>query len=225
MRTLVKLFGKEQLMQRKRLNSGLQKYRALDHSTGPKLLPGHLTCPLVEVCREREVSRVLQKLSGLVGEESARVRPHHLVKVLEGLKPWQLCLPDLCVAIEVTYFDDFDDLFLCVDNRLQPELCFWGAGLSEHVPTGSREEHSSQKIVRENVVQMPREEYDAWLCSRVNLPSVPAFLHRQQMTSPSPLSQPSFVLGEGIREDSRQTNRTAHMLMRNLVKGDDSDRD
>ncbi|CAL8334092.1 unnamed protein product [Arctogadus glacialis] len=198
---------------KKRLNSGLQKYRALDHSTGPKLLPGNLTCPLVttvyspltgakdfntnnkvnnmwissllsrlqvEVCREREVSRVLQKLSGLVGEESARVRPHHLVKVLEGLKPWQLCLPDLCVAIE---------------------------------------------IVRENVVQMPREEYDAWLCSRVNLPSVPAFLHRQQMTSPSPLSQPSFVVGEGIREDSRQTNRTTHMLMRNLVKGDDSDRD
>ncbi|CAL8293689.1 unnamed protein product [Gadus morhua 'NCC'] len=201
------------LAKTKRLNSGLQKYRALDHSTGPKLLPGHLTCPLVttvyspltgandfntnnkinnmwitsllsrlqvEVCREREVSRMLQKLSGLVGEESAGVRPHHLVKVLEGLKPWQLCLPDLCVVIE---------------------------------------------IVRKNVVQMPREEYDAWLCSRVNLPSVPAFLHRQQMTSPSPLSQPSFVVGEGIREDSRQTNRTAHMLMRNFVKGDYSDRD
>ena len=55
----------------------------------------------MEVCREREVSRMLQKLSGLVGEESAGVRPHHLVKVLEGLKPWQLCLPDLCVVIEV----------------------------------------------------------------------------------------------------------------------------
>ncbi|CAL8248997.1 unnamed protein product [Merluccius merluccius] len=141
---------------RKRLNSGLQRYRALDLSTGSKHLPGHVTCPLVttvtapatgaadsnandqrnnmwlsrllsrlpaEVCREREVSRVLQKLSGLAGEETARVRSHHFFKVLGGLQPWELCLPDLCVAIE---------------------------------------------LVRENVVQMPREEYDAWLCSRLN---------------------------------------------------------
>ncbi|XP_071753736.2 coiled-coil domain-containing protein 60-like [Centroberyx gerrardi] len=153
---------------RKRLNSGLQKYRALRHMTGShRRPPRHVTWPSVtkvkapetgaaaegegvansnnnnkhsnnmwlstllrslpaEVCEERAVSRVLEKLSGFADERTPRVRPHLFLKVLGGLQPWELCLPDLCVAVE---------------------------------------------IAREHVVQMPREEYDAWLCSRVALPS------------------------------------------------------
>lgn len=54
-----------------------------------------------EVCRERAVSRVLEKLSDFAEQQTLRVRPQVLLKVLEGLEPWELCLPELCVAIQV----------------------------------------------------------------------------------------------------------------------------
>ncbi|KAM4615804.1 coiled-coil domain-containing protein 60-like [Polymixia lowei] len=124
---------------RKRLNSGLEKYRALHHMTGSSCLPRHVTRPSatkakppetgatgrtaasqnnnnkrsnnmwlsvllsslpVEVCRDGAVSRVLEKLSGFADERTPRIRPHLFLKVLGGLQPWELCLPDLCVAIE-----------------------------------------------------------------------------------------------------------------------------
>ncbi|KAG7255482.1 hypothetical protein CRUP_018101 [Coryphaenoides rupestris] len=77
----------------------------------------------VQVCRERPVSLVVRRLRGVAGRGVAPVRPHHFLKLLAALPAWQLCLPDLCVAIE---------------------------------------------LVRENVVGLPREEYDAWLRSRLS---------------------------------------------------------
>ncbi|XP_035852238.1 coiled-coil domain-containing protein 60 isoform X2 [Sander lucioperca] len=142
-----------ELKARERLNSGLRRYRALCHMTESHGLPHHVTCVSQEteapnknnktkhsnnmwlstllsnlpeeVCRERAVSRVLEKLSGFAKQQTLRVRPQILLKVLGGLEPWELCLPELCVAIQ---------------------------------------------IATEHVVQMPREEYNAWLCSRVTLP-------------------------------------------------------
>ncbi|TDH13088.1 hypothetical protein EPR50_G00054280 [Perca flavescens] len=142
-----------ELKARERLNSGLQRYRALCHVTKSHGLPHHVTCVSQEteapnknnknkhsnnmwlstllgslpeeVCRVRAVSRVLEKLSGFAEQQTLRVRPQILLKVLGGLEPWELCLPELCVAIQ---------------------------------------------IATEHVVQMPREEYSAWLCSRVTLP-------------------------------------------------------
>ncbi|XP_035513990.1 coiled-coil domain-containing protein 60-like isoform X3 [Morone saxatilis] len=78
-----------------------------------------------KVYRERAVSRVLEKLSGFAEQQTLRVRPQLFLKVLGGLEPWELCLPEMCVAIQ---------------------------------------------IATKHVVQMSREQYDAWLRSRVTLP-------------------------------------------------------
>ncbi|KAK5870770.1 hypothetical protein PBY51_003690 [Eleginops maclovinus] len=142
-----------ELKARERLNSGLQRYRAQGHVTKSQGLPRHVACLSKEpeapdnknknkhsnnmwlssllsglpgeVCRERAVSRVLERLTGFAEQQSLRVRPQVLLKVLGGLEPWELCLPELCVAVQ---------------------------------------------IATEHVVQMPREEYNTWLCSRVTLP-------------------------------------------------------
>ncbi|XP_076006759.1 coiled-coil domain-containing protein 60-like [Genypterus blacodes] len=147
-----------ELKARERLNS-LQAYRAPCHVTQSHQSPHHVTGTSVtqavtqetapreshhnnkhgnnmwlstllsslpaEVCQEQAVSRVLEKLSGFAGQQKIRVRPQSFLKVLGGLEPWELCLPELCVAIE---------------------------------------------FVREHAVHLPRDEYDAWLQSKVNLP-------------------------------------------------------
>ncbi|XP_033947450.1 coiled-coil domain-containing protein 60-like [Pseudochaenichthys georgianus] len=141
-----------ELKARERLNSGLQGYRVPGHVTKSQGLPPHVTClsreseapdnknknthsnnmwlsSLLsslpqEVCRERAGGRVLEKLRGFAEQQSLRVPPQVLLKVLGGLEPWELCLPELCVAVQ---------------------------------------------IATEHVVQMPREEYDAWHGSRVTL--------------------------------------------------------
>ncbi|XP_062308045.1 coiled-coil domain-containing protein 60-like [Osmerus eperlanus] len=140
---------------RKRLDSSLRRFQALHHVTRPQRLPRHVTSsvaerkPLETEATERPwnhdnlwLSSVLEELAsrglqdhgvGLVlgrlrswaEQRPPRVRTQHFLRVLGGLQPWELCLPDLCVAIE---------------------------------------------IVREHVVQMPRQDYDAWLASRVPLP-------------------------------------------------------
>uniref|UniRef100_A0A8C4NSU0 Coiled-coil domain-containing protein 60 n=1 Tax=Dicentrarchus labrax TaxID=13489 RepID=A0A8C4NSU0_DICLA len=141
-----------ELKARKRLNSSLQMYQGLSHMTEPHGFPHHVTCISQEteaphnnknnhnnnmwlctllsslpeeVCRERAVSRVLEKLSGFAEQQTLRVRPQLFLKVLGGLEPWELCLPEMCVAIQ---------------------------------------------IATKHVVQMSREQYDTWLCSRVTLP-------------------------------------------------------
>ncbi|KAM6964857.1 coiled-coil domain-containing protein 60-like [Aplochiton taeniatus] len=147
-----------ELQARRRLDNGLQRFKALGHVTPSRRLPHHVstsTLPPVttalnppeteasqppvnnnnmwlstllgslpaEVSREWRVSRVLEKLSRFADEQAPRVRASLFLKVLGGLQPWELCLPDLSVAIE---------------------------------------------LAREYVVQMPREEYDAWLSIRVS---------------------------------------------------------
>ncbi|XP_041956913.1 coiled-coil domain-containing protein 60-like [Alosa sapidissima] len=51
--------------------------------------------------RNRKLARVLEKLQRFADERRLRVRPQVFLKVLGTLQPWELCLPDLCVAIEV----------------------------------------------------------------------------------------------------------------------------
>ncbi|KAL2092526.1 hypothetical protein ACEWY4_012324 [Coilia grayii] len=73
--------------------------------------------------RNRKLARVLEKLRRFAEERRLRVRPQVFLKVLGSLQLWELCLPDLCVAIEV---------------------------------------------VREHAVKMSREDYDAWLLTRIS---------------------------------------------------------
>uniref|UniRef100_A0AAQ6IH43 Coiled-coil domain-containing protein 60 n=2 Tax=Anabas testudineus TaxID=64144 RepID=A0AAQ6IH43_ANATE len=140
-----------ELKARERLHSGLREHQALCHMTKSHHTPHHVTGKSQEteapnnknnhsrnmwlssllsslpeeVCKEQAVSRVLQKLSGFAEQQPIRVRPQLFLKLLEGLEPWELCLPELCVAIQ---------------------------------------------IAMKYVVQLSREEYDAWLFSRVTRP-------------------------------------------------------
>ena len=62
------------------------------------MLLGNLT----EAAKQnRKLAHVLEKLWRFADERRLRVRPQVFLKVLGSLQPWELCLPDLCVAIEV----------------------------------------------------------------------------------------------------------------------------
>ncbi|KAF3851395.1 hypothetical protein F7725_013167, partial [Dissostichus mawsoni] len=52
-------------------------------------------------CAGRAGGRVLEKLRGFAEQQSLRVPPQVLLKVLGGLEPWELCLPELCVAVQI----------------------------------------------------------------------------------------------------------------------------
>uniref|UniRef100_A0A3P8XH00 Uncharacterized protein n=1 Tax=Esox lucius TaxID=8010 RepID=A0A3P8XH00_ESOLU len=54
-----------------------------------------------EVSQDRRVSRVVEKLRRFTDEQNPKVRSQLFLKVLGDLQPWELCLPDLCVAIEI----------------------------------------------------------------------------------------------------------------------------
>ncbi|KAM7391171.1 hypothetical protein PAMP_021880 [Pampus punctatissimus] len=170
-----------ELKARERLNIGLQRYRGLCHMTRSHHLPHHVTCKSQEIkatnsnnknkhsnnmwltnllsslseeaCRERAVSRVLEKLRGFAEQQTLRVRPQLFLKVLGGLEPWELCLPELCVAIQIAV---------------------------------------------EHVVQMPREEYDAWLCSKLTLP--PQYHH-----DPNAPGEPQQGQKDGYRPEQIDT--------------------
>ncbi|KAB5528728.1 hypothetical protein PHYPO_G00143510 [Pangasianodon hypophthalmus] len=73
----------------------------------------------------RKLVCVLEKLKRYTQERTLRIRPHVFLRVLNSLHPWELCCPELCVAIE---------------------------------------------IVRENAVRMSTDEYDCWLCGKVDIP-------------------------------------------------------
>ncbi|XP_053509660.1 coiled-coil domain-containing protein 60-like isoform X4 [Ictalurus furcatus] len=49
----------------------------------------------------RKLACVLEKLNRYTLERTLRVRPHIFFRVLNSLPPWELCCPDLCVAIEL----------------------------------------------------------------------------------------------------------------------------
>ncbi|XP_041079863.1 coiled-coil domain-containing protein 60-like [Polyodon spathula] len=66
------------------------------------------------------VRSILEKLSRLCDKQGLRVRPSHFLKVLSGIRMWEL-------------------------------------------------EHTIE-IVREHIVQMSKEDYEAWLLPRVGLP-------------------------------------------------------
>ncbi|XP_062874172.1 coiled-coil domain-containing protein 60-like isoform X2 [Trichomycterus rosablanca] len=48
----------------------------------------------------RKLQCVLDKLNHFTQEETLRIRPQTFLRVLNTLPPWELCCPDLCVAIE-----------------------------------------------------------------------------------------------------------------------------
>ncbi|MCJ8747116.1 hypothetical protein PDJAM_G00149650 [Pangasius djambal] len=48
----------------------------------------------------RKLVCVLEKLKCYTQERTLRIRPHVFLRVLNSLQPWELCCPELCVAIE-----------------------------------------------------------------------------------------------------------------------------
>ncbi|KAA0716784.1 Coiled-coil domain-containing protein 60 [Triplophysa tibetana] len=50
---------------------------------------------------DRRVPCLMDKLSQFTEGLTLRVHPHSFLRVLNSLPPWELCCPDLCVAIEV----------------------------------------------------------------------------------------------------------------------------
>ncbi|KAJ8415356.1 hypothetical protein AAFF_G00423360 [Aldrovandia affinis] len=51
--------------------------------------------------RDRRVGRLLEKLGRFTDGRSLKARPPIFLRVLGALQPWELCSPDLCVAIEI----------------------------------------------------------------------------------------------------------------------------
>ncbi|KAI1901057.1 hypothetical protein AGOR_G00056220 [Albula goreensis] len=51
--------------------------------------------------QDRRVGRLLEKLGRFTDGRSLKTRPPVFLRVLGGLQPWELCSPDLCVAIEI----------------------------------------------------------------------------------------------------------------------------
>ncbi|XP_044194002.1 coiled-coil domain-containing protein 60-like [Thunnus albacares] len=80
-----------------------------------------------KVCRERAVSRVLEKLSGFAEQQTLKVRPQLFLKMLEGMELWELCLPELCVAIQIAMEhvaqmpSEVYDAWLCSRVTLPPQ--------------------------------------------------------------------------------------------------------
>ncbi|KAF5906370.1 coiled-coil domain-containing protein 60 isoform X1, partial [Clarias magur] len=48
----------------------------------------------------KKLECVLKKLRRYTQERTLRIRPHVFLRVLNSLQPWELCCPELCVAIE-----------------------------------------------------------------------------------------------------------------------------
>ncbi|XP_069816793.1 coiled-coil domain-containing protein 60 [Dendropsophus ebraccatus] len=48
----------------------------------------------------QKIHRILEKLEKLEEKQFIRIRPHSFLKVLHGLRSWELCSPDISVAIE-----------------------------------------------------------------------------------------------------------------------------
>ncbi|MBN3295884.1 CCD60 protein, partial [Amia calva] len=54
------------------------------------------------ILEDRSIRCVLDKLVRFADGQSLRIRPNQFLKVLSGLRLWELCSPDFCVAVEVT---------------------------------------------------------------------------------------------------------------------------
>eukprot|EP00079_Xenopus_tropicalis_P029069 XP_012824143.1 PREDICTED: coiled-coil domain-containing protein 60 [Xenopus tropicalis] len=75
-----------------------------------------------EMMKNHKIHNIVNKLEKLEEKLFVRIRPSAFLKFLEGLRTWELCSPDVSVAIE---------------------------------------------FVREHLIQMPLEEYTAWLNARL----------------------------------------------------------
>ncbi|XP_072272070.1 coiled-coil domain-containing protein 60 [Pyxicephalus adspersus] len=53
-----------------------------------------------EDMKNNQIKKILEKLEKLEEKNFVRIRPHSFLKVLAGLRNWELCSPDICVAIE-----------------------------------------------------------------------------------------------------------------------------
>ncbi|RXN07222.1 coiled-coil domain-containing 60 [Labeo rohita] len=50
---------------------------------------------------DRRVARLLEKLNRFTESQTLQLHPHNFLRMLNSLQPWELCCPDLCVAIEI----------------------------------------------------------------------------------------------------------------------------
>ncbi|XP_073696202.1 coiled-coil domain-containing protein 60-like [Garra rufa] len=50
---------------------------------------------------DRRVACLLEKLSRFTEGQRLQLHPHNFLRILNSLQPWELCCPDLCVAIEI----------------------------------------------------------------------------------------------------------------------------
>ncbi|KAK2911035.1 hypothetical protein Q8A67_003168 [Cirrhinus molitorella] len=50
---------------------------------------------------DRRVACLLEKLSRFTESQTLQLHPHNFLRILNSLQPWELCCPDLCVAIEI----------------------------------------------------------------------------------------------------------------------------
>ncbi|KAM4809227.1 coiled-coil domain-containing protein 60 [Rhinophrynus dorsalis] len=78
-----------------------------------------------DMLKNQKIQKIMDKLEKLEERQFVRIRPNAFLKVLSGLRNWELCSPDISVAIE---------------------------------------------FVREHLVQMPLENYTAWLKARLASP-------------------------------------------------------
>ncbi|XP_066545815.1 coiled-coil domain-containing protein 60 isoform X1 [Amia ocellicauda] len=53
------------------------------------------------ILEDRSIRCVLDKLVRFADGQSLRIRPNQFLKVLSGLRLWELCSPDFCVAVEM----------------------------------------------------------------------------------------------------------------------------
>ncbi|XP_041058991.1 coiled-coil domain-containing protein 60-like [Carcharodon carcharias] len=81
--------------------------RSLQESKGDKVQMSdetwysNLLSRIPESVKEiQKISRILKRLGKFGERQSFRVRPHQFLKVLNGLRNWELCSPDISAAIE-----------------------------------------------------------------------------------------------------------------------------
>ncbi|XP_072443386.1 coiled-coil domain-containing protein 60-like isoform X1 [Chiloscyllium punctatum] len=81
--------------------------RSLQESKGDKVQTNtetwysSLLCRIPETVKaNQKIDRILKRLRRFGERQSFRVRPHQFLKVLNGLRTWELCSPDISAAIE-----------------------------------------------------------------------------------------------------------------------------
>ncbi|KAJ7993657.1 hypothetical protein DPEC_G00256920 [Dallia pectoralis] len=142
---------------RKRLDFALKRFQSLGQLTYSQRVPRRAAMPVTEVktpdtekacftnnvwlsslinslptqvSEDRRVSQVVEKLRRFADNQTPTVRPQAFLKVLAGLQPWELCLPDLCVAIEIAR-----------ENVVQMTREEYDSWLLSRVPLPKQQEH------------------------------------------------------------------------------------